>query len=275
MFQGYVTNSLLKNRSVLVVGASSGIGAEVSMELARAGANVGLVARDKVALEKVVSGIRKAGGSAIASPADVCSSQSVNAAVQRVKQYFGDIDGVVYSAVQATNQVFLCEQTEFAWEKTLDVNLNGAFRTCRSVVPGMMERNSGSIVIISSIAGRRGLPSNTAYCASKFGLHGLVQALAAEVGPYGVRVNAVCPGIVEAPGSTDPTKYGTDFMESLAKFHGPKNLTWDRYLERAQKSVALRRMVTPKEVSNQILFLLSDLASGITGQQVGVDGGAI
>ncbi len=139
----------------------------------------------------------------------------------------------------------------------------------------MMERREGNIVMVSSIAGKRGLPANTSYCASKFGSNGMTQALASELGAFGVRVNAVCPGLTDSPAATDGGRYGDAFMAAIAKHHGPPDLTWERYLKRAVNSTILRRLVRPEEIAAQVLFLLSDLSGGMTGQAVNVDAGAL
>lgn len=265
----------LDGQVALVTGAGSGIGRAVARELARAGARVALLGRGEDTLERVRAEIAGEGGSAAVTPGDVRDRGSLTRARQVCEERLGAVGLLVHSAAWAREQVFLCEQSEQGWERTIDTNLNGAFRVCREVVPGMMERRSGGIVLISSIAGRRGLPANTAYCASKFGLLGLMQALALEVGPFGVRVNAVCPGLTRSPGTTDPERYGEDFMASLGRHHGPPDLDWERYVRSAVRNTALRRLVEPEEVARQVLFLLSDASTGIAGQAVGVDAGVL
>lgn len=268
-------SGLLAGRTVLVTGASSGIGELTARRLAAAGARTILLARSEQELRTLAKDITEAGGAAAAAPADLADAAALERAVRGAEELLGPVDLLAHAAGWAHGQVFLCEQSEQQWTGTIDVNLNGAFRICRLVVPGMMERRSGGIVLITSIAGSRGLPSNTAYCAAKFGLHGLMHALAAELGPYDVRVNAVAPGLTRAPGTTDPTRYADEFMASLARHHGPADLDWSRYLTRAVRSTALRRLVEPDEVSNAVLYLLSDLSTGVTGQILGVDAGVL
>lgn len=260
--------------TALIGGASSGIGAVVARRLAAEGAKVALLSRRENVLDTLAESIRADGGTALVIPADLTSMSEVQTAVERTFESFGPVDHLVNCAVDATNQVFLEEQSEQQWMRTLDVTLNGAFRLCRAVVPRMVDRRHGSIVLVSSVAGLRGLPANTSYCAAKHGVLGLGKALAMELGPAGVRVNSVCPGIVDAPGTTDISRYAGSFMASLAKHHGPADLTWDRYLRRAVASTALRRLIDPSEVASVIAFLLSDDADGITGQSIVIDGGA-
>ena len=265
----------LDGKVAVVTGAGSGIGSVIARQLADAGAHIALLGRTEKALDDVCAAIRDDGGRAVSTPADIRDGHAVERAVRCCEDLLGPVDLLVHCAAWARGQVFLCEQTEEEWLRTVDTNLNVAFRICRQVVPGMMRRRSGGIVLISSIAGKRGLPANTAYCASKFGINGLTQALAAELGPFGVRVNAVCPGLTRSPGTTDPERYGDDFMASLGRHHGPADLDWSRYVRSAVRSTALRRLVEPREVANQVSFLLSDLSDGITGQIIGVDAGVL
>ncbi len=144
----------------------------------------------------------------------------------------------------------------------------------RAALPFLEERR-GTVVTVASTLGLKGVSDATAYCASKFGLNGLTQALAAELGVFNIRVNAVCPGLTDSPAATDGGRYGDAFMASLARHHGPADLTWERYLRRAVRSTVLRRLVRPEEVATQVLYLLSDMSGGMTGQAVNVDAGAL
>lgn len=266
---------LFAGQTALVTGASSGIGEVLALMLAAHGAKVALLARNTEALERVAKEIGTAGGTAVAVPADLADSAAVRRAVADAEAALGPVDLLVHCAGEAREQAFLCDLPEERWNATLESNLTGAFRVCRATVPGMMERRRGGIVIVSSIAGKRGLPANTAYCAAKFGLNGLTQALAAELGPFNIRVNAVCPGLTDSPAATDGGRYGDAFMASLARHHGPADLTWERYLRSAIRTTILRRLVRPEEVARQVLFLLSGLSDGMTGQAVNVDAGAL
>lgn len=271
---GFATD-VMDGRTTLVTGASSGIGAVIAAMLAAHGARVALLARNEKELRRHAEQIESGGGRAVAVAADLTDGEAVAAAVRRAEELLGPVDQLVHCAGEARNQAFLCDQTEEQWMTPLDINLLGAFRVARAVVPGMMERRRGGVVMVSSVAGKRGLPANTSYCASKFGLNGLTQSLAAELGVFGIRVNAVCPGLTDSPAATDGGRYGDAFMASLAQHHGPPDLTWERYLRRAVGATILRRLVRPEEVATLVLYLLSDLSGGITGQAVNVDGGAL
>lgn len=272
---GFDTVDLFSGRTALVTGAGSGIGAVLARRLARHGAAVGLLGRTKTDLEQVAEDITHEGGRAHVLAADLQDYQALEHAVDVCATELGPVDLLVNNAGYGERQLFLCEQTEADWQRTIDINLTGAFRICRLVVPSMLERQSGAIVLLSSVAGKRGIPSNTAYCASKFGLHGLTQALAWELGPFGIRVNAVCPGLTDSPGLTEESRYGGDFVASLARHHGPPDLTWERYVNRAVRNTALGRLLDPDEIARLSTYLLSELSAGITGQAIGIDGGAL
>jgi NAD(P)-dependent dehydrogenase (short-subunit alcohol dehydrogenase family) len=127
---------------------------------------------------------------------------------------------------------------------------------------------------MSSVAGKRGVPANTAYCASKFGINGLTKALATEVGRSGVRINNVCPGLTDTEMVRDENLYGRDFMDSVRKHFGPEDLTWERFWKSTVRATNMGRLVDPDEVSDMTLFLLSDSARSISGESFSVDGGS-
>lgn len=266
---------LLGGKTAVVTGSSSGIGAVIARELAQQGARVGLLARNGERLAEVRRTIHEGGGEAVVAPADVTDMSSLEGAVGIVRRAYGPIDLLVSNAGAAPGEVFLCEQNEEQWRRTVDVNLTGGFRIARLVVKEMMDRRSGSIVFISSVVGKRGLCGNAAYSAAKFGLLGLMEALTWEMGRYNVRVNAVCPGLTDTTALHDPTKYGASFVDSLRRHHGPPDLTWERYLRAAIRGTALGRLISPAEVARLTVFLLSPLAEGITGQAINIDGGGL
>ncbi|WP_209440823.1 SDR family NAD(P)-dependent oxidoreductase [Amycolatopsis thermoflava] len=257
----------------LVTGGGSGIGLAVAEVLAAGGASVGLLGRNLERLRTAEKKIVAAGGEAMACPGDVRDLDSVQSAVAEVEQRYGPITFAVNAAGTGVGQKYLCDQDEESWLRTIDTNLNGSFRFCRAVVPGMMHRRRGSIVLVSSAAGKRGVPANTAYSASKWGLNGLVRSLALEVGPAHVRVNAVCPGFTDTEMVRDESLFGGDFMDSVRRHAGPPDLTWERYWRSTVKQTALRRLIDAEEVAEMTAFLLSDHARSITGQSYSIDGG--
>ncbi|WP_236700415.1 SDR family NAD(P)-dependent oxidoreductase [Allosalinactinospora lopnorensis] len=263
-----------EGRVAIVTGAGSGIGREIAETLAAQGAAVGLVGRTLDRLQEVEKAISERGGSAASHQADVTDIDSLHDVVHELGAEFGPVDLAVNSAVSGAGQKFLCDQDEESWLDTIDTNLNGAFRLCRAVVPTMMERRRGSIVLVSSVAGKRGVPANTAYSASKFGLNGLIKSLAIELGPSDVRVNAVCPGLTNTQMLHNEDLYGRDFMDSIRTHFGPPDLTWPRFWKSAVRNTDLQRLIEPEEVADLTAFLLSDAARSITGESMSVDGGS-
>ena len=193
---------------------------------------------------------------------DVTDEVATSAAAQRVIKRFDEIDVLVNTAAVATFAP-LAEMTRADWQATIDVNLTGVFSCCQAFVPHLTSRGGGSIVNISSIGGLRGEPEFSHYCASKFGVIGLSESLAREVGPSGVRVNCVCPGAVESTMNTD----------TMARDARRLGTSVDDIQKRIEDKTALRRLVQPVDVANAVVFLSSNLASSITGVAVPVTGG--
>ncbi|MCG6495234.1 3-oxoacyl-[acyl-carrier-protein] reductase [Kitasatospora sp. A2-31] len=241
-----------KNRVALVTGGSRGIGRATVLRLAQDGYDVAFCyqanqeAADTVAKEAAGSGAR-----ILARRADVSDMESVRALVRAAEQELGPID-VAVTAAGITRDNPLVMMGDHDWHQVMDVNLDGVYHLCRSVVFEMMKRKSGSIVNLSSVAGVYGHAGQTNYAASKAGIIAFSRSLAKEVGRYGIRVNTVAPGFIE----TDMTAVleGKTRKEALA-------------------SVPLRRMGQPEEVADLVAYLASDRAAYITGAVLQIDGG--
>jgi NAD(P)-dependent dehydrogenase (short-subunit alcohol dehydrogenase family) len=186
------------NKVVLVTGASSGIGRGLAVELARRGASVGLLARRRDLLEAAVDEISEAGGRAMALPADVTHADQVRAAACELRRKFGYIDVLVANAGVGgtTYAVDLCEKEV---TKVIRVNVIGAVNSVTAVIPHMVQRGSGHLVAISSLAGYRGLPKSAAYCASKAGVSALFESLRIDLAHTGVDVTIIHPGFIKTP----------------------------------------------------------------------------
>ena len=186
------------NKVVLVTGASSGIGRAMAVELARRGASVGLLARRRDLLEAAVDEINEAGGRALALPADVTHADQVRAAACELRRKFGYIDVLVANAGVGgtTYAVDLCEKEV---TKVIRVNVIGAVNSVTAVIPHMVQRGSGHLVAISSLAGYRGLPKSAAYCASKAGVSALFESLRIDLAHTGVDVTIIHPGFIKTP----------------------------------------------------------------------------
>jgi len=244
---------LLKDRIALITGASRGIGAATARLFGEHGAAVAVnyVNNEKSANE-VAADIEKSGGRAFVVQADVTDSEQVNSMVNKVTDALGPIDTLVHNAGL---QFKMAPFTEITWEE-FDAKYTGelkaAFYCCKAVVPGMIERKNGCIVAVSSGLSKRSGEGFISHAASKAGLNSFVRSLALELGPHGIRVNAVSPGLT----LTDATSWmPEERREMMARF------------------TPMRRIALPDDLAGAILFMASDLAKFITGGYLPVDGG--
>ena len=187
-----------QDKNVMITGASSGIGRGLAVELSRRGAKVGLVARRADTLTEVVNEIEAANGKALAVPADVTNAESVRAAADRLRSEFGPIDLLIANAgVGATVDAAELQGSTVAG--VINVNVLGAANSVSAVVPEMVERGSGHLVVISSLAAYRGLPKSAAYCASKAAVSAFFESLRLDLQPRGIDVTIIHPGFIKTP----------------------------------------------------------------------------
>ncbi|MBO5778571.1 MAG: 3-oxoacyl-ACP reductase FabG [Clostridia bacterium] len=242
----------MEQKVALVTGASSGIGKAIAIKLAQNGYAVALGCRNTAAAEEVADFIRTAGGTVMVCPADVTDSASVEAMVAAA-QTMGRIELLVPAAGIAYQNLFQYTDEE-TFDRIMDTNVKGAYLTAKAVLPHMITAQSGKIVFLSSMWGEVGASCEVVYSASKAALIGLTKALAKEVGPAGIRVNCVSPGVIRTPMTTP---LGEETLTALAE------------------ETPLGRIGRPEEVANAVLFLASDASAFITGQILGVNGGFI
>lgn len=245
----------LKGRVALVTGASSGIGRATAEALAANGARVAInFHRNQTGAEAAREQITGAGGSAIVVQADVTRAGEVQSLVEQTVNEFGPIDILVNNAGSLVERLKILELTEERWDEVIDLNLKSAFFCCRAVAGSMMERKTGAIVNLSSIAGRNGgALGSIHYSTAKGGVITFTKGLAKELGPFGVRVNAVSPGVIDTP-------YHEQFSspEMMKTYAG---------------MIPLGRIGTPSEVAKVICFLVSDSASYLAGETIEINGG--
>ncbi|MFO1352359.1 MAG: SDR family oxidoreductase [Gammaproteobacteria bacterium] len=245
----------LANKVAIVTGASSGIGYATAKLFAREGAKVVVGARRQAELDALVADIADTGGEAVALAGDVKDEAFANALVETAMRCFGGLDVAFNNAgtlgeMGATPTVSLR-----GWSDTLDTNLTSAFLGAKHQIPAMLARGGGSLIFTSTFVGYTvGIPGAAAYAASKAGLIGLTQALAAEFGPKGIRVNAILPGGTDTP-------MGRAMNGSAEAWAFVENLH------------ALKRVATPEEQAKSVLYLASDASSFTTGSALLVDGG--
>jgi NAD(P)-dependent dehydrogenase (short-subunit alcohol dehydrogenase family) len=253
----------LKEKIAIVTGGGFGIGREIALAYARAGASVVLAARTQNLLDSTRSEIEAFGGSALAVPTDVSKESDCMRMVERTLAAFKRLDIIVNNAGIAGPTKRVTEMSLAEWQEVLDINLTGAWLASRAAIPAMLQQGSGNILMISSGAGRRGYPLRTPYAASKWGMIGLTQTLAGELGTSGIRVNCICPGAIAG-----------DRIERVIRARAEAmNVPYEQMKASFTSMAAMNRMATEGEVARVALFLVSDAASGVTGQTINVDAG--
>ncbi|MBE5802473.1 MAG: SDR family oxidoreductase [Clostridiales bacterium] len=234
-------------KTALITGGSRGIGAAIVRAMSENGYRVAFCYK---ASQDAASRLAHETG-AIAIPCDVTDSRQVQSMVAAALGQLGHIDVLVNNAGVAW-QGLITDMTDDDWRAVLDTSLTAAFLTCRETLPGMISRRGGRIINISSIWGRVGASCEAAYSAAKAGLIGLTKALAKEVGPSGVTVNCLCPGVIQ-----------TDMLACYT----PADLS------ALADETPLCRLGTPEDVAAAVCWLADDAAAFVTGQVIGVDGG--
>ncbi len=249
----------LEGKTALITGASRNIGKATALAFAREGADLILNTRtnqeelDAVAAECTALGVRT-----LPVLADVADADQVFAMVDKGLETFGNIDILVSNAAIRPHKS-IADTTVAEWRQVMDVNLNAAFYLCKAVIPGMKQQQSGSIITLGGLSSVSGRPNTAAVTASKTGLLGLTRALAAELGPDGIRVNMVVPGSMDTE-----RRYPEWYPEhQAAPANAPQQLN----------NIPMRRQGTPEELASTCLFLASDEASYITGDRILCMGG--
>jgi len=248
----------------VVTGGNRGIGRAIAVALAADGFAVAVTARDADTLADTVAAIEADGGTALALPCDVRDEESVTTMARDVAD-LGRVHTVVANAGIAGPTAPLHEIQLAEWRNCLATDLDGVFLTFRAFVPAMIESGAGSLVAISSMTGKRPLHGRTPYAAAKMGVIGLVRTLAVELGPHGIRVNAVCPGAVAGPRIDDV----------IRRQAATRGITEDEALLAFTGASPLARLVKANEVATACAYLASDAAASITGEDLNVSAGVV
>jgi NAD(P)-dependent dehydrogenase (short-subunit alcohol dehydrogenase family) len=254
----------LRGRRCLITGAAGGVGAATAQRLCEAGAAVVAGDLDGPGVRGLAAALVDAGLTAHACELDVTDDDAVRAAVEDAERSLGGLDTLV-----ATAGILTVDPIEHlspdAFRRTLEVNLVGTFFCIRHAVPALRRAGGGAIVCTASQAGLEGVPEAAAYCASKFGVVGMVQSLARELTGDGIRVTAVAPGLVDTP-------MLHEFYARRAAIHGADA---DELLREAIAEYPIGRLATAREIAETIVFLASDAASYISGATIPVIGGQL
>ena len=253
----------LQGKVAVVTGGGRGIGRAIALAYAAEGAHVALAARSADKLEEVVDLIQRGGGTALAVPTDLREPAQVSQLADTVAGELGDVDVLVNNSGIAGPTSVLWEIELDDWEETLRVNLTGTFLCCRAFLPAMIERRSGSVLVIGSVTGKRPLHGRTPYAASKLGLVGLVRTLAWEAGAYGVRVNLISPGAVA----------GERLDRVIERQAEAKGITPQAAGEELSSGSPLGRFVAQEDIAQAAVFLASDAAASVTGEDFNVTAG--
>lgn len=246
----------LKNKVAIVTGASRGIGRSIAEVFAREGATVVICARKQEAVDQVAKEVAGLPGKLVPRACHVGKLEELQRLVDSTARGFGKIDIVVNNAATNIAQGPAIEMDDGQFDKMVEVNLKSAYRLTRLVAPGMCERGSGSIVNIASIAGLRPQFHGLLYSMTKAALIMMTQSYAVELGPKGVRVNAIAPGLIQTV---------------LSEYYWKDESRWAQMLERQP----IKHLGQPVEIAEVALLLASDAGSYLTGQTIVVDGGRV
>jgi NAD(P)-dependent dehydrogenase (short-subunit alcohol dehydrogenase family) len=240
------------NKIVLVAGGGRGIGRATSILFAQNGAKVAVADLNLAGAEETAELVRKAGGEAIAMKCDISVKDQAFKVVADTVAHFGRLD-ILANVVGWSDTTYFVDETDEYWQKIIGINLMGPIYLCRAALDPMIKQGSGSIVLVSSDAGKVGTKGETVYAGAKSGVIGFVKSLAREITKYKLRINAISPGPTDTP------------------------LLWAQahqdIIDRMIKSIPMKRVGKPEEQASAIVFLASDAASYITGQTLSVSGG--
>lgn len=257
--------SRLSGKVVLVTGAGRGLGRVIALRCAAEGADVVLTGRSRPSLDQVAEEVGRTGRRAAVAELDLRDEQSISAGVAEAQAAFGGIDVLVANSGVAGPTAPIWDVSTTEWADTFAVNVTGTFLCLRELLPGMVDRGGGSVVVIGSMTGKRPLANRSPYAASKMALVGMVRTAASDAGPYGVRINLISPGPVA----------GERLERVVANLAAAEGLPEEEALARLSRDAPLPRLVRPEDVAAAVTFLASEDAASITGEDLNVSAGTV
>ncbi len=260
----------IKDKVAIVTGGGEGIGRAIALRLAAEGATVVVADLNEKDAQSAVAGITDRGGNGMALQTDATKEEDVDRMVTETLGAYGGVDILVNNVGGGWDSTFIAKFSTENWDRTIEINLKSTFLCSRNVSREMMGKKQGRIINIASISGKAGEALVGAYCTAKFGVLGLTQVLAKELGRYSITVNAVCPGYVYTPGWEQLARMLKDNVASMAD----KGLE-EIFEERVRPLTPLGRPQTTEDVASLVAYLASEEAKNITGQAINVDGGAV
>lgn len=256
---------MVGNRVAVVTGAAQGIGLEIALAFAKKGAHIVLASRSADKLAEAQGAVEALGQEALALPTDLRDEGEIRRLIDRTLERFGRIDVLVNNSGIAGPTKPLWDVDAHEWDETFAVNVRGGFLCARAVLPAMMQAQSGAILFIGSMTGKRPLWGRTPYSSSKLALVGLVRTLALEAGPHGIRVNLISPGPVDG-----------ERIEAVVRNQASvRNISIDEVRREILRDSPLGRFIPPADIASAALFLVSDEAGSITGEDLNVSAGVV
>ena len=257
-----MNNERFDGNVIVITGASSGMGAAMAKDFANRGAGVAILDLDEIKGNAVCEEIVATGGKGRFYQVNVTKKEELQRAADDIEAHMGNITHWINSAGVSKMKPFLeCE--EALWDITMDVNLKATFLSCQVAIEKMLSHGMGNILNMSSLSGKKASSWQTIYCASKFGVQGLTQSIAKEFADQNIRVNSICPGIVQTE-MWDKLKY---------EYAQKRNLDPEEVMPYFKKNVPMHRLVELQDVINAAVFLMSDNSSYLTGQSINLVGG--
>ena len=254
---------LLEDKIAIVSGIGPGMGRDISLSCAEQGAHIVLASRTPEKLEEVATEVRSLGRQALCVPTDVTDPAQCQALADAAISEFGRIDVVVNNAFKQPPFELIVDLPLETWEESVLFNCTAAMQVTKAALPQMIEQQSGSVVMITTMSIRRAQPHFGAYAAAKSALFSFVRTLANEVGQHGIRVNSVAPGYIWGPS----VKW---YFETQAEQRG---ISFEEVQKEITDQIALRRIPDSKEISGAVVFLASDLSAAVTGATLDANGG--